>query len=232
MERLNRRRVPQRLLIAVSWGAALLAGLLMLELGHLWLRPSGQAQPADAIGDFGPAPTFMLTDDMERRVSSDLFRGRVVVANFIYTGCRDICPLLSAQMRTLQERLRQESLLGSQVQLVSFTVDPERDTPAVLRRFAEQYQADPDAWRFLTGPKETLIPLIVDRFRLGMQVLPPQPTTSAQVGGADADAGGGYEVMHSGRFVLIDRQGQIRAYYDGRDFDLDSVTRDIRTLLQ
>ena len=186
---------------------------------------------AQSLEIFGDAPAFTLTDQLERPVSSNEFRGKVVVANFIYTHCKDICPLLSAQMQAFQERLRQEHVLGNEVQLLSFTVDPARDTPAVLRAYAERHRADPDAWRFLSGPKDTLIPLIVEGFHLGTQALPP-PEASPGANGDDMHAHNDYEVMHSGRFVLIDQQGRIRAYYDGREFDPERVMGDIRQLLQ
>ena len=176
---------------------------------------------------FSEAPGFSgLVDQDERPISADEYRGKVVVANFIYTSCTDICPLLSARMRQLQERLRQENLLGIQVQLLSFSVDPSRDTPEVLRAYAERNGADPAAWRFITGSAERLIPLIVEGFYLGVDVLPPQ--AAALDGEADHVP---YEVMHSGRFVLIDREWRIRAYYDGREIESERVLRDVRQLL-
>ena len=217
------------LLVGISGGLALMLGVLLLAMAGVRAGVLSQAQGSSAANDFGAAPAFTLTDQLERPVSSDMFQGKVVVANFIYTSCTDICPLLSTQMQALQERLRQENLLGGQVQLLSFSVDPARDTPAVLRKYAERHKADPDAWRFLTGPEETVKPLIVDGFHLGVQALPP-PT--AMPGGHTHEAASGdYEVMHSGRFVLIDQQGQIRTYYDGRELDLERVLRDIRGLL-
>lgn len=180
---------------------------------------------------FGEAPAFTLTDHLERPVRDDQFRGQVVLANFIYTHCPDICPLLSAQMQGVQARLRQEGILGSRVQLLSFTVDPARDTPAVLRAYAERHQADPEAWRFLTGPEDMVVPLVVKGFYLGVQVLPSQATR--QIGQGDHTSHeAAYAVMHSGRFVLIDREGRIRAYYDGNEFEPEQVMRDIRQLLR
>jgi protein SCO1 len=182
---------------------------------------------APGLEDFGAAPAFSgLVDQHGQPASSDQLRGKVVVANFIFTNCTDICPLLSAQMRQVQERLRRENLLGSPVQLLSFSVDPARDTSEVLLRYAERNGADAPAWRFLTGIEEQLIPLIVDGFRLGVDVLPPQK--------ADHDGEAehtSYEVMHSGRFVLIDRAWRIRAYYDGRDIEPERVLHDVRELL-
>lgn len=173
------------------------------------------------------APSFALTDQLGRPVDSSELRGKVVVANFVYTSCPDICPLLSAQMQALQRRLREEGLLGD-VQLLSFTVDPIRDTPSILRQYAERYRADSDNWRFLTGPEDVQVPLIVDGFHLGVQALPPNP---AEGSGHAGDAPmGNYEVMHSGRFVVIDRRWQIRAYYDGRDLDQERLLRAVHEL--
>ncbi len=186
---------------------------------------------ASTLKNFGDAPAFVLTDHLDRPVRSAELRGQVVVANFVYTSCRDICPFLTVQMRQLQDRLRQERLLGRDVQLLSFTVDPARDTPTVLRSYAERHQADPAGWRFVTGPADTLVPLIVDGFRLGVDALPPA-TAGPDAGDHGLHADHGYEVMHSGRFVLIDRRGRIRAYYDGRDVTPERVVGDIRALLR
>ena len=117
------------------------------------------------------------------------------------------------------------------MQLLSFTTDPARDTPAVLRDYAERYQADPTAWRFLSGPEDTVIPLIVEGFHLGVQALPPQPVDSSGHDHGEA-AQAAYEVMHSARFVLIDRQGRVRAWYDGRELEPDRIVADVRQLLR
>ena len=219
------------LLIGISAGMAFVLSVLLLALAAGRVGVPNVGQGSGTYDDFGIAPAFMLTDQLERPVRSDMFRGKIVVANFIYTSCTDICPLISTQMQSLQQRLREENLLGNQVQLLSFSVDPSRDTPAVLQAYAERHQADPHAWRFLTGPEETVKPLIVDGFHLGVQALPPATTTH----GAHSDSaasGEEYEVMHSGRFVLIDQQGHIRMYYDGQDLDLERVLRDIYRLLR
>jgi len=230
-------------LIAAS--LTLLLALLLLAL--FGLRPGavsqGQAHSQAApgsfapaqeqrqgLGDFGAAPAWTLTDQQERNVDSTSLAGKVVIADFIYTNCTDICPTLSVEMQQLQERLRAEGLLGNAVQLLSFTTDPARDTPAVPARYAAGFKADPDAWRFLTGPEDVIVPLIVDDFHLGVEALPPKEDAATQ---SDHDHAAApqedYEVMHSGRFVLIDSQGKIRAYYDGSHLDLDQVLADVRT---
>ncbi|MBI2940241.1 MAG: SCO family protein [Chloroflexi bacterium] len=203
-------------------------GVWLLAMAGVRVLSWGEARSLEVYGE---APAFALTDHLERPVRSDEFRGKVVVANFVYTNCADVCPLLSFRMQALQERLRQERLLGSQVQLLSFTVDPARDTPPVLRDYAARYQADPAVWRFLTGPEDELVPLIVQGFHLGVEALPPREATPGghEAGGAAHQPA---EVMHSNRFLLIDRQWRVRAYYDGRALDAEQVVGDIRQLLR
>lgn len=184
---------------------------------------------AGSLDDFGAAPAFALTDQLERPVIADEFRGRVVVANFVYTSCRESCPLLSLRMAALQERLRQEGLLGDRVQLLSFTVDPRHDTPAVLRAYAERAGADPQAWHFLTGPEDEIVPVIVRGFFQGVTLLPTSSAIGSEAGGMPGNSS---EVMHSNRFVLIDRQGHMRAFYEGLELDPDQVMHDIRRLLR
>jgi protein SCO1 len=188
-------------------------------------------QPTANLQVFARAPEFALVDQLERPVRSSDFGGKVVLADFIYTSCTDICPILSARMQALQSRLRQDGLLGSRVNLLSFTVDPVRDTPAVLRSYAERHQADPSAWRFLTGPQDELIPLIVNGFYLGTQALPPRQIDQGEhQDGHNVEPT--YEVMHSGRFVLIDRDWQVRAYYEGSEVSFDRVVNDVQQLMR
>ena len=209
------------LLVAVA------AGLTLMTLGGVLTLRRGEARGLD---DFGAAPVFALTDQLDRPFASDDIAGKVVVASFIYTHCQDICPVVSMRMQALQQRLREQGLLTGRIQLLSFTVDPARDTPTVLRAYAEGRDADPNAWRFLTGPEEAVKKLIVEGFRLGVEALPPQASDHSQhPPGTGATA---YDVMHSGRLVLIDRYGQIRAYYAGTDIDIEQVVRDIRSLLR
>ena len=179
-----------------------------------------------------PAPAFSLIDQLERPVTSDNLRGTVVLADFVFTNCTDICPVLSFRMQTIQDRLRNEGLLGSRVQMLSFSVDPERDTPPVLQSYADRHQADPSAWRFLTGRQEEVIPMIVQGFYLGTQVLPPRPIAddSSHAGHDAAEPTATYDVLHRGRFVLIDREWQIRAYYEGMEVQVEQVVADIREL--
>jgi protein SCO1/2 len=102
------------------------------------------------------------------------------------------------------------------VRLVSFTVDPERDTPEVLSEYANRFQADPERWLFLTGAKEPLYRLVGDGFRLAVDDGGPQAGL----------------ITHSTRFVLVDKQGRIRGYYDGNESGTaEALLPDIRALL-
>ncbi|MER3405493.1 MAG: photosynthetic protein synthase I [Chloroflexota bacterium] len=156
------------------------------------------------------APQFALLDQEGKTFSSRDVGTRVVVANFIYTNCTDICPALSATMRRIQDRLRREQLLGTKVLLLSFSVDPARDTPPVLREYAQRFSADPASWKFLTGDPVYVQQVVVQGFKLGVQ-----PST---------------QIIHSDRFALIDGRGSIRALPDGATLNVDQLVRDVRRL--
>ena len=142
------------------------------------------------LPSYGMVPDFALTDQSDQPfVSANTLRGKVWIADFIFTNCAGPCPRMSAQMRQVDNALRSDI---KDLRLVSFTVDPVRDTPAVLARYAERYQAEPGVWFFLTGPQASLHNLARNVFTLG-------------------DVNGDLE--HSTRFVLIDRQSRVRGYY-------------------
>jgi cytochrome oxidase Cu insertion factor (SCO1/SenC/PrrC family) len=143
-------------------------------------------------------PDFSFVERSGKKITLVDLRGNVWIANFIYTHCTDTCPLQTADMAALQDRWMNESGL----KLVSFSVDPERDTPAILARYAKRFKADPRQWLFLTGGKEEIARLVEDGFRL-VVATPPH-----------GDHG---IIVHSPRFVLVDQQGRIRGYYDNRD---------------
>jgi protein SCO1/2 len=120
---------------------------------------------------------------------SAVLAGKIWVADFIYTTCPGPCPRMTSQMHEVQDAI----LKMPEVKLVSFTVDPARDTPPVLADYAKVHGASSEHWYFLTGPEATLQKLDRDVFKLG-----------------NLDA----SLQHSTRFVLVDRQSRIRGYYD------------------
>jgi protein SCO1/2 len=166
-----------------------------------------------------PAPTFDLTDQTGRPFSSAHLTGKVVVANFIFTTCTDICPLLTATMAQVRDQLRQADLLGDKVVIVSFTVDPENDTPDALRAYGERFGATPSEWRFLTGSREAIDEILIGGFKVG------RPPAAART------PGGTPEIIHTSRFALIDANGQVRALLNGEDLDAQSVVEEARRLV-
>ena len=149
---------------------------------------AGCAGKQQALPVYGQIPAFELTAETGQPFTRASVEGKVWVADLIYTTCPGPCPRMSALMRQVQ----QASSSMPDVQLVSFTVDPEHDTPAVLTRYASRYQARSDRWHFLTGPRETLDRLARDSFKL------------SNVDGS---------LNHSTRLVLLDRRSRIRGYY-------------------
>lgn len=160
-----------------------------------------------------PVPAFSLTNRDGRTVRLQDLRGKPWIADFIFTSCPASCPMMTARMSKLEKQLPD----GLDVRLVSFSVDPEHDTPEVLQRYAKSYQA-PDRWLFLTGTKDEMFKLSRQGFKLGIEI------PSAQTAGAPPAE----PILHSTRFVLVDGQGRIRGYYDG--FDEESMKRLVRDL--
>ncbi len=155
----------------------------------LLLFTAGCPSPKPPLPDLGNVPDFQLTRETGAAFASAIeLRGKVWVADFIFTNCPGPCPRLTQHMKRVQE-----GLVGiDQAKLVSFTVDPARDTPRVLADYGKKFGADPLRWYFLTGSREDLHHLSKDVFKLG-DVAP--------------------DLEHSTRFVLVDKQSRIRGYY-------------------
>jgi protein SCO1 len=159
-----------------------------------------------ALDVFGDIPHFDLTAQDGQPFDSHVLAGKIWVADFIFTTCPGPCPRMTSQMREVQDAV----LKIPDVRLVSFTIDPANDTPPVLADYAKLHGASPAIWYFLTGPIPTLQMLNRDAFKLG-----------------DIDG----TLQHSTRFVLVDRQGRIRGYYDTSDASsIRQVISDIRAL--
>jgi protein SCO1/2 len=177
----------------------------------LLLTLLGAAGCGNTLPVLGTVPPFSLTERTGSTVSARDLEGHVWVADFVFTRCPDFCPVLTARMKGLQERLGPS---GDPVRLVSFTVDPDHDTPEVLRDYAARSGARAD-WLFLTGPRSEIARLLQDGFRVAYA----------------ADGPAESPITHSDRFVLVDRQLRIRGYYHGTDeHDLERLARDAAAL--
>lgn len=153
-------------------------------------------------------PPFELTSEKGHPFGSEQLRGKVWVAGFMFTTCPVVCPKLTRQMVEIQHRTRN---LGGAFHLVSFTVDPETDTPERLAAYGRQYRYSPGRWTFLTGNLDVIESTVVSGFKLAM--------------GRDADSL--FEIFHSERLVLVDREGTIRGYYDATDEGVAALVRDV-----
>jgi protein SCO1/2 len=149
----------------------------------LFLLLAGCQKPLKVFGD---VPAFQLIDQNGKPFDSAVLNGHVWVADFAFTNCEATCPRMSSRMRALQKATHPS------IKLISFTVDPDRDTPQVLAAYAQRFNADSARWSFLTGSKQALNALDQDAFKLG--------TIST-------------DIEHSTRFALVDRKGRIRGYY-------------------
>jgi len=183
------------------WFWLLMAGSLVGVGGVAYLQYARVAEArrertrADAPKVYGEVPDFELVERSGRKVSLADLRGRVWVADFFFVNCSGPCPVMSRRMQHLQAELLRDRM--DKVLCVSFSVDPDNDTPAALREYAEQRYADPQRWLFLTGDRKTLRRLAGEGFRLGAEEAADDPD----------------RIMHSTRFVLVDRKGRIRGYY-------------------
>ncbi len=161
----------------------------------------GCAKKEEPLPILNTVPEFSLTEHSGAPLGLADLRGKVWVADFIFTNCAGTCPIMTTAMTDLQKMALAENL--SDVRLVSITVDPERDSLAVLQRFADGYGAIKDRWYFLTGDGAAIQQLASKGFLL---------SAAASTGGSAEEP-----IIHSNRFVLVDRQGRIRGYYDGTD---------------
>lgn len=146
-------------------------------------------------------PDFQLSERSGKTVGRDDLKGKVWIASFVFVRCCGPCPQITGTMGRLQNELADLP----DVRLVTFTVDPERDTPAALREYANHFGADAERWLFLTGDKAKIHELSEKGFRLAV----------AEAQGSARTPGNEFE--HSTRLALVDKQGQIRGYFDGRN---------------
>jgi len=165
---------------------------------------------ADTLPKIKSAPEFTLTKQDGKRVNLNELRGKVIAITFIFASCADTCPLLTAKMVGIQNKLG--SAFGPEVRFLSITVDPEHDTPEVLARYAEAYKANSVGWAFLTGtPAE--IREVAKRYGIYYK----------KTRGGDVD--------HTFLTSLVDQHGTLRVQYMGVRFDPDEMLRDIQNLM-
>jgi len=166
------------------------------------------SESENSLPVIGNIPDFEFVNSEGETITLTSLKGKVWVADFIFTTCNMACPIMTGNMNIIHKKYKQ----NDDVRLVSISVYPEYDTPEVLTKYASQYNANTDRWYFLTGEESTVQEVIKDGFKIG-----------------------DYEdiIFHSEKFALVDRSGMIRAYYNGmKTEDMKKLKKDINSLLR
>ena len=206
-------------------------GILFLFLAVAFALYVTIAPRVEPLPVYMALPQVNLTDQDGQSFSLSQTRGKVVLLSLVYTHCPDICPLTTANVKQIQDRLKSAGL-SAQVELVTFTVDPQRDTPTVLKSFAEVYGWDPSNWVFLTGAADQ-IQVLINTLGLYVERVyyiggTPYPETTLPNPPPDTP----YLVNHTDRMFLIDRQGNVRALVPGSSTNVEDDLRMIQELLR
>lgn len=157
-----------------------------------------------------------LTNQLGKKVSLDDLKGKVLIVDFFFTHCPSICPYMTRNMKRLQDMMvsrdPQRVVDTPLVQFLSFSIDPERDTPEALKRYADKYGVDHDMWWMLTGNKDSIYDFGIREMKMGMV------------------DGNGVDTLfeHTGKFVLLDKNREVRGFYNGLDSnDILKLSRDV-----
>ncbi len=155
---------------------------------------------------------FSFTDQDGNIITQDTFKDKIYVADFFFTTCPTICPIMKTQMLRVYEVYKD----NPEVKFLSHTIDPKHDSVAVLHEYADRLGVRSDVWHFVTGPQEEIYDIGQTSYMVTAREDPNEP--------------GGH--LHSGAFLLIDKGRRIRGIYDGtKQEDVDELIRDIRKLL-
>lgn len=166
------------------------------------------------LPNYGAIPTFeLLTEDNLKFKDSDL-SGKVTISQFIFLNCPTVCKGSLKNMKKVQKRVRG---LGNKIALLSFSVDPENDTPKNLFKRARELKANPFIWKFITGEKESMEKLLLKGFKVPM--------------GDKSYSKNIYDIAHSEKFVLSDKSGSIRGYYGKDKNEINRMMIDVGLLV-
>ena len=207
--------MKRAVIVILGLAVAIAAGLTYARRSHPPVFELLEAPPAAATAELPrlwQVPNFTLTERNGQPVTLAQLQGRVWIADFFYTTCPGPCPMLTSRFSELQNELAGQPDL----RFVSISSDPEKDTPAVLQKYAEHFQAG-DGWLFLTGEKKAIHDLANQGFKLS---LVDDKTNAAE------------PIIHSTKLVLVDRSGTVRGVYDGlTEQGKGKLLRDVQTVL-
>lgn len=180
----------------IGWVVAFLAAAGLIGLAYVNLKSTRPPALASNLDKIAQVPAFQLTNQIGKPLALEDLKGKIWAANFIFTRCKGPCPITVLRMQELNTKLKKAR---GNVELVTFTVDPEYDTPEILKTFGDQLGADPDSWKFLTGTPDAIQKIVVNGL---LQPIAKEPDGTP---------------AHSTRIVLVDGQGWLRGYHDGLD---------------
>lgn len=205
----GRPRLRGRHLLLIMVGVVVLLIIPTVVVPTVFFPPKAPTFPEDHA-----IPDFAFTDHTGARFTRAELLGHVSIVNFIFTRCDTVCPVTTMKMRTVADRTGDEP----SIKLVSISVDPTFDTPAVLAAYAAKAGADPTRWRFLTGDTRAIRELVERGMAIGFDTIGTLPS-------------GAPNISHSGHFVLVDQRGHLRGYYDSDDWGrVETLMRQARWL--
>lgn len=192
----------------------LLTMLLMISACSTETNNSKQPAPNDVSELNWKVPDFTYTDQNGKPIGLKDLKGKVWLTNFIFTRCPDICPPMTANMSKVQQHLKEE---GIEAEIISFSVDPEHDTPEVLKEFSSNYKVDESSWHFVTGYPLPEIQVMVKETFKGMVEHQKGPSEDVPL-----------LVNHPSQFYLVDGEGKVVRFYDGLQPDPKQIAKEIK----
>jgi protein SCO1/2 len=227
---LQRKKIGGRNKMTRSTWIKIIISLFFILIGVIVLYQI-RAMTAQPLPVYMSLPEVTLIDQNGQNFDLNQTRGKVVVLSPIYTHCTDICPLTTAKMKLIQEQIKIVGL-SNQVQLITFTVDPERDRPEVLKQYSDRFNIDPSNWIFLTGSSDQIqilikgLSLYVERiYDIGGTAVPEASLPHPPLGTP-------YDVNHTDCLFLIDRQGNVRALPPGSQTNVNDDMQLIKQIIQ
>jgi len=189
------------------------AAMVLCILSVCFFSACDRLSVKDQLGEL----QFELTDHRgDQIIFPDSFKGKTILAGYLYTTCPDICPMITYNMRDVERELDTD-----EIHFISISFDPDRDTPDILADYARNYRLEDEKWSLLTGDRRTISSLM-ERLEIATVKTPTRFTQSGdQI----------YFIDHTDRVSLIDKEGNLRRNYRGSELKSEEVIADIRTLL-
>ncbi len=208
----------ERLLIKKAFWAFILSFLFFFPI----YRSINRKLPPE-LPKFGKVPSFELIDDFGKPFTSKSVQGKAYIASFLFTSCPTTCPKITEKLRVVQRRVKG---VGTKLSILTFSVDPQNDTPEVLYKYARKQHANPTIWKFLTSQNEKeMKELLIKGFKVpvGEKELIKKKIAETEIHL--------WDIAHTEKFVLVDHEGEIRGYYGIDKAELNRLMIDVGLLV-